>query len=81
MRWLTIILALGAAPLAFAAMGQTYVADSGLSALKTADDIVIAKLDLTKGTLPLPAGPWLGATHDEDKLARYGFFCHRGGKS
>ncbi len=38
MRWLTIILALGAAPLAVAAMGQTYEADSGLSALKTADD-------------------------------------------
>jgi len=49
--------------------------------LKTADDIVIAKLDLTTGTLPLPAGPGLGATLDEDKLARYGFFYHRGGKS
>ena len=49
--------------------------------LKTADDIVVSKLDLTKGTLPLPAGPGLGATLDEDKLARYGFFHHRGGKS
>lgn len=49
--------------------------------LKTSDDIVTTKLDLTRGTLPLPAGSGLGATLDEDKLARYGFFYHRGGKS
>ena len=49
--------------------------------LKTSDDIVTTKLDLTRGTLPLPAGSGLGATLDEDKLARYGFFHHRGGKS
>lgn len=51
--------------------------------LKTTDDIVTAKLDLSRGTLPLPEGPGLGATLDEDRLARYGFFSrrfnHRGG--
>jgi muconate cycloisomerase len=49
--------------------------------LKTTDDIVTTKLDLTKGTLALPEGPGLGATLDEEKLARYGFFFHRGGRS
>jgi muconate cycloisomerase len=39
--------------------------------LKTADDIVVAKLDLSSGSLPLPPGPGLGVTLDEDKLARY----------
>jgi muconate cycloisomerase len=51
--------------------------------LKTTDDIVTAKLDLTRGSLPLPEGPGLGATLDEEKLDRYGFFSrrffHRGG--
>lgn len=49
--------------------------------LKTTDDIVTKKLDLSKGTLALPDGPGLGATLDEEKLARYGFFFHRGGRT
>ena len=40
--------------------------------LKTADDIVEQKLDMTTGSLPLPAGPGLGVTLDEQKLERYG---------
>lgn len=39
--------------------------------LKTADDIVVAKLDLNAGSLPLPSGPGLGVMLDDDKLARY----------
>lgn len=39
--------------------------------LKTADDIVTHKLDLSRGELPLPGGPGLGVSLDEDKLARY----------
>jgi len=39
--------------------------------LKTADDIVVAKLDLSSGSLPLPSGPGLGVMLDEDKLVRY----------
>lgn len=49
--------------------------------LKTTDDIVITKLDLTRGSIMLPEGPGLGATLDEDKLERYKFFYHRGCKS
>ncbi len=41
--------------------------------LKTKDDIVIRKLDLTKGSIALPPGPGLGVTLDDDKLARYRF--------
>jgi len=41
--------------------------------LKTADDIVASKLDLGAGSLPLPAGPGLGATLDEEKVARYAY--------
>lgn len=41
--------------------------------LKTADDIVVSKLDLGAGSLPLPAGPGLGATLDEEKVARYAY--------
>ena len=41
--------------------------------LKTADDIVTRKLDLTSGRIPLPAGPGLGVTLDDAKLARYRF--------
>ena len=41
--------------------------------LKTADDIVTHKLDLGTGSLPLPAGPGLGATLDEEKLRQYRF--------
>ena len=39
--------------------------------LKTADDIVTRKLDLSSGSLPLPAGPGLGVTLDDAKIARY----------
>jgi L-alanine-DL-glutamate epimerase-like enolase superfamily enzyme len=41
--------------------------------LKTADDIVTSKLDLTAGVLPLPDGPGLGVTLDEAKVQRYRF--------
>src|SRR3954467_8886288 len=39
--------------------------------LKTTDDIVTSKLDLTSGAIDLPRGPGLGVTLDESKLARY----------
>ncbi|MBI3045078.1 MAG: hypothetical protein HYY78_19875 [Betaproteobacteria bacterium] len=39
--------------------------------LKTADDIVTRKLDLSSGSLPLPGGPGLGVTLDDAKLAKY----------
>lgn len=39
--------------------------------LKTRDDIVTEKLDLSKGSLALPPGPGLGVTLDEAKLAQY----------
>lgn len=39
--------------------------------LKTADDIVTHKLDLTRGELALPGGPGLGVSLDEEKMARY----------
>lgn len=41
--------------------------------LKTTDDIVTSKLDLTSGAIDLPRGPGLGVTLDEEKLARYSF--------
>lgn len=41
--------------------------------LKTRDDIVTHKLDLTKGSIALPAGPGLGVTLDDAKLAKYKF--------
>jgi len=41
--------------------------------LKTSDDIVTHKLDLSSGRIPLPAGPGLGVTLDEAKLDRYRF--------
>ncbi|MBI2509605.1 MAG: hypothetical protein HYV99_06485 [Betaproteobacteria bacterium] len=41
--------------------------------LKTADDIVTRKLDLSSGSLPLPGGPGLGVTLDDAKIARYAF--------
>jgi L-alanine-DL-glutamate epimerase-like enolase superfamily enzyme len=41
--------------------------------LKTRDDIVTHKLDLSSGTLALPAGPGLGVTLDDAKLAQYQF--------
>jgi muconate cycloisomerase len=39
--------------------------------LKTADDIVTRKLDLSSGSLPLPSGPGLGVTLDDAKLEQY----------
>ncbi len=41
--------------------------------LKTSDDIVTHKLDLSSGSLALPAGPGLGVTLDQAKLERYLF--------
>jgi muconate cycloisomerase len=41
--------------------------------LKTADDIVTHKLDLSSGSLALPAGPGLGVTLDEARLGKYRF--------
>lgn len=39
--------------------------------LKTADDIITNRLDLSNGTFALPDGPGLGVTLDDEKLARY----------
>ena len=41
--------------------------------LKTSDDIVAHKLDISSGSLPLPDGPGLGVALDEAKLDRYHF--------
>lgn len=41
--------------------------------LKTTDDIVTDKLDLSKAWLDLPAGPGLGVKLDEARVKRYGF--------
>ena len=41
--------------------------------LKTSDDIVTHKLDLSSGSLALPDGPGLGVTLDQAKLERYLF--------
>jgi muconate cycloisomerase len=39
--------------------------------LKTADDIVTHKPDMSRGEMALPGGPGLGVELDEDKLRRY----------
>ncbi len=39
--------------------------------LKTADDIVTRKLDISSGSLALPGGPGLGVVLDDAKLAKY----------
>jgi len=39
--------------------------------LKTLEDVVTQKLDLSSGTLELPDGPGLGVTLDDAKLAQY----------
>jgi L-alanine-DL-glutamate epimerase-like enolase superfamily enzyme len=39
--------------------------------LKTKDDIVTRKLDISRGSLPLPGGPGLGVTLDDAKLVKY----------
>ena len=41
--------------------------------LKTADDVIAERLDLTSGTVALPNGPGLGVAIDEEKLERYRF--------
>ncbi len=41
--------------------------------LKTKDDVVTQKLDLSKGSIALPGGPGLGVTLDDAKLAQYRF--------
>jgi muconate cycloisomerase len=41
--------------------------------LKTKDDIVTHKLDLSSGSLALPPGPGLGVVLDDAKLAQYRF--------
>lgn len=41
--------------------------------LKTSDDIVTRKLDLSSGSIALPGGPGLGVALDEAKLERYQF--------
>ncbi|MCE9640428.1 MAG: hypothetical protein K8S22_09825, partial [Betaproteobacteria bacterium] len=41
--------------------------------LKTSDDIVTNKLDLTSGSIALPTGPGLGVVLDDAKIGRYHF--------
>jgi muconate cycloisomerase len=41
--------------------------------LKTADDVITERLDLTSGQIDLPHDTGLGITIDEDKLERYRF--------
>jgi muconate cycloisomerase len=41
--------------------------------LKTSDDIVTRKLDLSSGSIPLPGGTGLGVTLDDAKVAKYRF--------
>lgn len=42
--------------------------------LKTSDDIVTQKLDLSHGSLKLPNGPGLGVELDAEKIEKYKFF-------
>ena len=42
--------------------------------LKTVDDIVKNKLDISSGKLRLPSGPGLGVSLDDENLAKYTFF-------
>jgi L-alanine-DL-glutamate epimerase-like enolase superfamily enzyme len=41
--------------------------------LKTADDIVVGKLDMSSGQIDLPDGPGLGVELDDEKVQRYQF--------
>jgi len=41
--------------------------------LKTSDDIVTQKIDMSSGSMAVPDGPGLGVTLDEAKLAKYRF--------
>jgi L-Ala-D/L-Glu epimerase len=44
--------------------------------IKTTDDIVTHKLDLTKGKIAIPHGYGIGVELDEEKLQRFKFFEH-----
>ena len=46
--------------------------------LKTVGDVVVNKLDLSRGVLEVPAGPGLCVELDEAAVERYRFFHHRG---
>ena len=39
--------------------------------MKLADDVVTHRLEMTRGSLAIPAGPGLGAALDPEKLSRY----------
>jgi L-alanine-DL-glutamate epimerase-like enolase superfamily enzyme len=41
--------------------------------LKTSDDIVTHRIDLSSGSMTVPDAPGLGVTLDEDKIAKYRF--------
>ncbi len=41
--------------------------------LKTSDDIVTQKIDMSSGSIPVPGGPGLGVVLDEAKIAKYQF--------
>jgi muconate cycloisomerase len=41
--------------------------------LKTRDDIITRRIDLSSGTMQLPPGPGLGVTLDDAKLEQYRF--------
>jgi muconate cycloisomerase len=40
--------------------------------LKVVDTVTTTRLDISKGSIPLPAGPGVGVTLDEAKLEKYG---------
>ncbi len=42
--------------------------------LKTTDDIVRERIDMSGGSMPLPRGMGLAVTLDDEKVRRYGFF-------
>jgi len=44
-----------------------------VGSLKTSDDIVTQKIDMSSGSLAMPDGPGLGVTLDEAVLAKYRF--------
>jgi muconate cycloisomerase len=41
--------------------------------LKTSDDIVTQKIDMSSGSITVPGGPGLGVTLDETRIAKYRF--------
>jgi muconate cycloisomerase len=41
--------------------------------LKTTDDIVTRRIDLSRGSLTIPAGPGLGVALDDTKITQYRF--------